>query len=124
MASSISTSANTPFSQIRMITGLLLGAFLFFTYRIVSVEVDAHQGEGLRPTQALVPASTAPQSHPKAIQTLSQPLDDKPQAKPRKRAREGSRREWYERRKRRWFNPPTPKMDTGLPRRRTSFKMA
>ena len=108
-----------------MIVGLLLGAFLYFTYRIISVEVAAHQkSKSLTPSKALVPASTAPQSHPKAIQTLTQPLDEKPEAKPRKRAREGSRREWYERRKRRWFTPPKSKTDTGLPRRRTIFKVA
>ena len=107
-----------------MITSLLLGAFLFLTYRIISIEVAVHQRDQLTPTEALVPASTAPKSHPKAIQTLNQPHEQKSEAKPRKRAREGSRREWYERRKRRWFTPPKPKTDTGLPRRRTTFKMA
>ncbi|MCH1503560.1 MAG: hypothetical protein L7V86_08260 [Verrucomicrobiales bacterium] len=124
MASSLSFSPSPSLSQTRMIAGLLVGAFLFLTYRIISIEVAARQGEPLMPAKALVPASTAPQSLPKAIQTLSKPPEEKSGAKPRKRAREGSRREWYERRKRRWFTPPTPKTDTGLPRRRTSFKMA
>ena len=125
MATFLSTSPKSSSSQTRMIVGLLLGAFLFFTYRIISIEVTAHHGEKLVPTKALAPASTAPQTHPTTIQTLSQPLKNKQEVKPRaKRARKGSRREWYERRKRRWFTPPAPKMDTGLPRRRSSFKMA
>ena len=107
-----------------MVAGLLLGAFLFFSYCIVSIEVTAHQEQRLTPAKAIIPASSTPQVHPKAIQTLRHPQSEKLEAKPRKRAREGSRREWYERRKRRWFTPPSPKMDTGLPRRRTSFKMA
>lgn len=110
-----------------MITGLLLGAFLFFSYRIISMEVEAFQSETIEPkpmtvpTQGIMPASS--QHLPPASETGA--IQKEEASKPRvKRAREGSRREWYERRKRRWFTPPTPKVDTGLPPKRSRFKMS
>lgn len=126
--SSFSSPRSDSFSLTRMIAGLLLGAFLFFSYQIISVEVDAMQSEKLdappmtTPAPGIIPAASSKQVIPASEAGA---FEREESAKPRaKRAREGSRREWYERRKRRWFTPPKPKLDTGLPRKRSSFKMA
>ncbi len=114
------------FSQAfaRVVSGAVLAGFLFCTYEIIRIEVDA-QWESYPPAELeeITPSGSAPGSGPKT----SAPVPSQPPTKlqrPRKAKplpREGSRREWYEKRKRRWFTPPDAELDRGLPRRGSKF---
>ena len=126
MASSLRTLpllGSFPWS--RMIPLLLLGAFLFFTYRIVRIEVETNYHYEKEPPTSVREDSHLPNStqKPKLDSPIGSARPGKA-AKPRKRSREGSRREWYEKRKRRWFTPPSQELDRGLPRTRSRFKVA
>jgi hypothetical protein len=108
-----------------MISALFLGGFLFFTYRIIRTEVEANyfyendQPSQIQSEKCTVPASS---SETEAALPMGKTQSDKA-SKPRK-SDEGSRREWYKKRSRRWFTPPEQEHDKGLPKTRSRFKVA
>ena len=96
----------------RLLSSTVLGLFLGMSYLVVDREIRAsedHRGMQKRDIEFIAPAAGSSQV-------------TKPEAKPSK-PREGSRREWYERRKRRWVTPPKRDMDRGLPKQRR-FKLS
>ena len=125
MASSLRTSFFESFPSARMISWLLLGSFLFFTYRIIRTEVEANSL--YERSQPAAPSEESPLSPPEPQARIDSNNDTSRPSKATKqdkRTRKGSRREWYEKRKRRWFTPPAQEIDRGLPRTRSTFKVA
>ncbi len=117
------------FPFARMFSGLMLLGFLFCTYWVVRTEVEVRrQGTpiatppSLREVQKAPPAKIGNQPSTKTAPAKPKPRRSEIRLKPSQR--EGSRREWYEKRKRRWFTPPERKLDKGLPKSGGRFKMA
>ncbi len=115
--------AHSTFSQssrgcriAQLFSAVAVGLFLGMTYLVVEQEIRASDQtyDG--------PANVTPSEDSQETPSVGAPQATKPEAKPAKR-REGSRREWYERRKRRWTTPPQIDTDRGLPKQRR-FKLS
>lgn len=108
-----------------MLPAVMLGCALFLSYRIVRVEVEAHlqslpQAQETEEPEG-VPAGREPE---KERESPAQRQDKTGRPKLDAPSHEGSRRDWYEKRKRRWFTPPEQRIDTGLPEQRSKFKLS
>lgn len=129
MASSLNRTLNSLSAPLsRCYSAVCIAGFVYCSYLVVRTEVEARQ--------QVLPALPASLVQPEATSTIhsAPPAPLKTQAAPSKIERhpekarplpkEGSRREWYQKRKRRWFTPPETKMDSGLPKARGRFRMA
>ncbi len=115
VAVGMASSFHSPLSGhlARAVSSVLLLLALVLSYHIVRTEVEASSNP--TPTKAV----PSPEALPREAEV------DESEAQPGKRLkREGSRREWLERRQRRWFTPPQSHMDRGLPKARGRFKVA
>lgn len=95
----------------QLLSAAALVLFLCMTYLVVDGEIRAN----MNAPSAMPSQAPAQESSPAAAPQTEQAVE--PEAKPT-RPREGTRREWYERRKRRWFTPPETETDRGLPKQR------
>jgi hypothetical protein len=130
MPSSLPIRLPSSASIARSISSVVLVGFLYCSYEVIRTEVEMRLEGYQMPREEVDPTPAERTQHRSPRPQLKgQPAESAPSRRTRPvhakpLPHKGSRREWYEKRKRRWFTPPDPKLDQGLPKAGARFKMA